>query len=106
MKEGWLKQLHRSIGGEDKLLLNAALFAPSTFKDLMKLDWNKKIYRTEGLGKDHVYSKYMNSRFNDFKKKLNNTITVDSNASSITNPTEKVYKLVYDTLSKLYKFND
>ena len=106
LKEGWLKQLHRSIGGEDKLLLNAALFAPSTFKDLMKLDWNKKIYRTEGLGKDHVYSKFMNSRFNDFKKELNNTITVDSNASSITNPTEKVYKLVYDTLSKLYKFND
>ena len=106
LKEGWLKQLHRSIGGEDKLLLNAALFAPSTFKDLMKLDWNKKIYRTEGLGKDHFYSKFMNSKFNDFKKELNNTITVDSDAASITNPTEKVYKLVYDTLSKLYKFND
>ena len=48
----------------------------------------------------------MNSKFNDFKKELNNTITVDSDAASITNPTEKVYKLVYDTLSKLYKFND
>jgi hypothetical protein len=72
----------------------------------MKLDWNKKIYRNEGLGKDHFYSKFMNSRFYDFKKELNNTITVESNAVSITNPTEKVYKLVYDTLSKLYKFND
>lgn len=105
LEDGWLKQMHRSAGGEDKLLLNASLFAPATFKDLMRLDWNKELYRTDDIGKDHVYSKFMNSKFNDFKKEFIKTINTES-GSGITNPAEKAYKLVYDTLSKLYKFND
>lgn len=105
LEDGWLKQLHRSAGGEDKMLLNAALFAPATVRELMRLDWNKKLYRTDGIGKDHTYSKFMNSKFNDFKKEFIKTINTNSD-SGITNPTERTYKLVYDTLSKLYKFND
>ena len=30
--EGWLRQLHRSAGGDDKFILNAALFAPQKKK--------------------------------------------------------------------------
>lgn len=106
LKEGWLKQIHRSAGMGDNLLFNASLFAPNNFKELMNLDWNKKIYRNEGIGKDHSYSKFMNSKFNDLKKEFIRTISSESKAVEISNPTERVYKLIYDTLSKLYKFNN
>ena len=106
LEEGWLRQVHRSAGGGDNLLLNAKLFAPTIYKELMKLDWNKKIYRHEGSGKDNNYTVgIFGSKFNEFK---NQFIAVrDSNRQwqSITNPGEQLYKLVYDTLSRLYKFN-
>lgn len=109
LQEGWLRQLHRSAGGGDLFLFNAALFAPSTYKELMKINWNENLYRTEGIGKDHKYSKtgvLSKSKFDPFKKMF---ITVrdgqDGNWKNITNTGEKLYKLVFDTLAKLYRFN-
>ena len=107
LKEGWLRQIHRSAGGGDNFLFNASLFSPGTFKDLMKIDWNKSLFRNEGLGKDNFYKTgIFGSKFDSFKKKF---IEVrDSNNKdwkNITNQGEQLYKLTFDTLARLYQFN-
>ena len=106
LKEGWLRQIHRSAGGGENFLLNASLFSPTTYRNLMKLDWNKLLYRREGLGKDNSYKTGLfGSKFNEFKKQFISVRDANRQWRSITNPGEQLYKLVYDTLSKLYNFN-
>lgn len=105
LKEGWLRQLHRSAGGGDKFLLNPKLFAPQTRKELMRLDWNKNLYSNEGIGKDNKYSTgLIGSKFNSFKKMFLQELHADE-SKGITNRGEQLYKLIYDTLIKLYNFN-
>ena len=105
LEEGWLRQLHRSAGGGDKFLLNPKLFSPQTEKELMKLDWNKSLYRNEGIGKDNRFSTgIIGSKFNSFKKAFLQELHGDS-TKGITNRGEQLYKLIYDTLTKLYNFN-
>ncbi len=105
LDEGWLRQLHRSAGGGDRLLLNPKLFAPQTWKTLMNLDWNKNLYRNEGIGKDNRYSTgLLGSKFNSFKKIFLQELNSGKN-QGITNRAEQLYKLIYDSLTKLYNFN-
>lgn len=67
--EGWLRQLHRSAGGDDKFILNAALFTPQKKKELMKYKWNKDLYKTSGIGKDNKFDVgVFSSKFNEFKR--------------------------------------
>lgn len=106
LKEGWLRQLHRSAGGGDNFLFNANLFSPDTFKSLMKVDWNKAIYRNEGVGKDNFYKTGLfGSKFDSFKKKFIEVRDKDKAWQNITNQGEQLYKLIFDTLAKLYNFN-
>lgn len=108
LKEGWLRQIHRSAGGGDHFLFNANLFSPDNFKSLMNVDWNKKLYRNEGVGKDNVYKTgAFGTKFNSFKKKLIEVRDNDKEKAweKITNKGEKLYKLIFDTLTKLYNFN-
>ncbi len=105
LEEGWLRQLHRSAGGGDKFLLNPKLFAPGTWKELMKLDWEKNLYRNDGIGKDNKYSTGLfGSKFDSFKTAFLQELPEKDN-KGITNRGELLYKLIYDTLTKLYKFN-
>lgn len=105
LQEGWLRQLHRSAGGGDRMLLNPKLFSPKTRKELMKLDWNKNLYRQEGIGRDNKYSTgAFGSKFNSLKKEMIRQLN-SGNTVQITNPGEQMYKLIYDTLTKLYNFN-
>ena len=105
LEEGWLRQLHRSAGGGDKFLLNPKLFAPQSMKELMKLDWNKNLYRSEGIGKDNKYSTgLLGSKFDSFKKTFLQELHGEG-GKGITNRGEQLYKLIYDTLTKLYNFN-
>lgn len=105
LEEGWLRQLHRSAGGDDKFLLNPKLFSPQTMKELMSLEWNQRIYRKEGIGKDHRYkTSILNSRFNAFKTLFLTELHGEGN-NGITNRGEQMYKLIYNTLTRLYKFN-
>ena len=109
LQEGWLRQIHRSAGGQDAFLFNANLFSPMTFKELMKMDWNKCIYRNEGIGKDNTYSKSgmlgFGSLFDPFKKQFIQTRDTTKEWQNLTNKGEQLYKLIFDTLAKLYKFN-
>lgn len=106
--EGWLRQIYRSAGGGDNFLFNANLFSPMIYKELMKVNWNDSIYRNEGVGKDNRYSKtgvIIKSKFDPFKKLLIQTRDNTKDWQNITNKGEQLYKLIYDTLGKLYKFN-
>ena len=101
--EGWLRQLHRSAGSDDKFLLNAALFTPQKRKDLMKYKWNKDLFKTVGVGKDNKFDvSLFGSKFDEFKKEF-----IKQNQKTMpgmTNRGEQLYKRIYDTLVSLYKF--
>ncbi len=89
-------------------MLNPSLFAADTYRDLMRIDWNKLLYRRVGLGKDNTYNTGLfGNKFNEFKKHFIAVRDSNNHWQSITNPGEQLYKLIYDydTLSKLYKFN-
>ena len=71
----------------------------------MKLDWNKNLYRNEGIGKDNRYSTgLLGSKFNSFKKIFLQELN-SGKTQGITNRAEQLYKLIYDSLTKLYYFN-
>jgi len=106
LSEGWLRQIHRSAGGSDIFLFNASLFSPDSFRSLMKMDWNKTIYRNEGLGKDNYYKTgVFGSKFDSFKKKFIEVRDKNQEWKNFTNQGEQLYKLIFDTLAKLYNFN-
>lgn len=105
LAEGWIRQLHRSAGGGDFFLFNPDLFAFHTMKELSKYKWNKNLYRNEGVGKDWTFDvPWYGSRFDTFKdqfiKELHN-----GQPTTITNTGERFYKLIYNTLCKIYKIN-
>lgn len=105
LAEGWLRQIHRSAGGGDNFLFNANLFSPTDVKGLMKLAWNKNLYRAEGVGKDNHYSTgIFGSKFDSFKKQFLLTRDKDSSWKNVTNNGEQLYKLIYETLCSLYQF--
>ena len=75
-------------------------------KEMRKYDWNKKLYRNEGVGKDWVFSVGLfSNKFNEFKTILVAELHGNDNENSITNQGERFYKLVYNALCKLYKIN-
>jgi len=105
LAEGWIRQIHRSAGGGDNFLFNPKLFGFHTMKELKKYDWNKCLFRNEGLGKDWTFSvSVFSSKFDTFKKKFIEELH-SGTPTTITNTGERFYKLVYDSLCKLYKIN-
>lgn len=105
LSEGWLRQIYRSAGGGDCFLFNPKLFAFNTMKELGKYDWNKSLYRNDGVGKDWTFSVGLfSSKFDEFKKVLKSELN-GGRATTITNTGERFYKNVYDSLCKLYNIN-
>ncbi len=105
LAEGWIRQIHRSAGGGDYFLFNPKLFGFHTMKELKKYDWNKYIYRNEGIGKDWTFSvSLFSSKFDTFKKKFIEELH-SGTPITITNTGERLYKIIYDTLCKIYNIN-
>lgn len=105
LAEGWLRQIHRSAGGGDNFLFNPKLFGFHTLKELRKYDWNKNLYRNEGIGKDWTFPVgFFGSKFDTFKKKFIEELN-SGRATTITNTGERFYKIVYDTLCEIYNIN-
>ena len=103
--EGWIRQIHRSAGGGDNFLFNPKLFAFHTMTELHKYDWNKNLYKNEGIGKDWTFSVgFFGSKFNSFKEEFIKTLH-NGTPTTITNTGERFYKFVYDTLCKIYNIN-
>lgn len=102
LKDGWLRQLHRSAGGGDKFLLAPELFSFHSMREMKNYKWNKGIFRSEGTGKDWKFSVgLMSSRFDTFKQKFIEH-QKENAAKNITNTAERLYKDIYDTLCSLY----
>lgn len=106
LSEGWLMQMHRSAGGEDKFLFNAGMFTPKDIKSLMKTEWNDKLYRKDGVGKGLGYKigffGFGGSKFDTFKNTFIKERDSNKDWTKLTDRGEQLYKLVFDTLGKLY----
>lgn len=103
LEDGWLRQLHRSAGGQDKFLFNAELFGSSNEKELRKFEFNKKLYRSDESDVD-VYSfktsLFFGSPFDSFKDEF----VKQRDDDSISYKIEKLIKRMYDTIYSLYGF--
>jgi hypothetical protein len=106
LTEGWLRQLYRSAGQGDNFVFNSEIFTPEKRKELSKCDWNKKLYKEDGVGKDnHFSASAIKPKFNEFKKAFLKIYEGKSNeAASLTNRHEQLLKQMYDTLVSLYQF--
>jgi len=105
LAEGWIRQMHRSAGGGDNFLFNPKLFGFHTMKELKKYDWNKNLYRNEGVGKDWTFSvSLFSSKFDTFKKKFIEELH-SGTPTTITNTGERFYKVIYNSLCKIYNIN-
>jgi hypothetical protein len=78
-------------------------------KELKKYDWNKSLYRNEGVGKDWNFSARslknpLGNKFDAFKNKFIEELHSDT-PTTITNTGERFYKLIYNSLCKIYNIN-
>ena len=105
LKEGWIHQLNRSTG--NKFLFQQSLFSLKTIKDMQKFKWNENLYSKEGTGKDWKFSiGLFSSIFDTFRKSfINQNEHTKGSLEAIQNEAEKLYKVIYDTLCKMYHIN-
>jgi hypothetical protein len=102
LKDGWLRQLHKSAGGGDKFLFKTDLFSSESIGEYEKFEFNNKIYQEDGDFKAHKFRAGILGIGTIYDKFF--SAFVDSPEPDITNKCEKLIKRTYDTLCKLYKF--
>jgi len=106
IKDGWLRQLHRSAGGGDKFLLHADLFSANTEREMSEIRLNNKLYPDDSLLNKNTFKfgllqGYSHSRyFSKFKE----TFILEKEPEGITNRCEQLIKRMYDALCKMYNF--
>jgi hypothetical protein len=101
IKDGWLRQVHRSADGGDKFLLNPAVFGCSSLKEFEKFDFNDTLYQK---GSDFERHKFKPGIFGSIIDKFYSSFIKINEPESITNKNERLIKRTYDTLCQLYDF--
>jgi hypothetical protein len=106
VKDGWLRQVHRSAGGGDKFLLHSEVFSNTTVNEMVKFNFNTKLYQKDS---DFESKKFKAGMISDGNAKdiINKFITEfikTGEPEGITNKSEKLIKQTYDTLRRLYQF--
>ncbi|MDR3118446.1 MAG: hypothetical protein LBU44_03370 [Mediterranea sp.] len=101
IKDGWLRQVHRSAGGGDKFLLNPEVFGCNSEREFEKFDFNSKLYQK---GSDFENKKFNTGLMSNIMDRFYGSFIKENEPDSITNKNEKLIKRVYDTLCKLYEF--
>jgi hypothetical protein len=101
IKDGWLRQVHRSAGGGDKFLLNPEIFGCNSIREFEKFDFNSKLYQR---GSDFESHKFSTGLLGSIIGKFYEGFIKADEPDSITNKNEKLIKRVYDTLCQLYEF--
>ena len=107
LTEGWLRQIYRSAGGQDKFLFATEIFSPQNVREMTRCDWNKKLYRNEGIGKDNKFATgLLSNKYNELKSSFLNIYKDGENVASnmFDNRMEQLLKQLYDTLTSLYQF--
>ncbi len=104
IKDGWLRQVHRSAGGGDKFLLHPDIFGCSSIKEFDKFDFNEKIFQKNSDFESYKFKTGLfGSIYNNF---LDAFVKKSQEPESITNKSEKLIKRTYDTLCRLYNFKN
>ena len=103
IKDGWLRQVHRSTGGGDKFLLNPEIFGCNSIREFEKFDFNSKLYQK---GSDFESYKFSTGLMSSIMDKFYGGFIKANEPDSITNKNEKLIKRVYDTLCQLYGFKN
>jgi hypothetical protein len=101
IKDGWLRQVHRSAGSGDKFLLNSAVFGCNSEKELEKFDFNDTLYQKDS---DFESFKFKTGLFGSIYDVFLKNFIRSKEPESITNKNEKLIKRTYDTLCQLYNF--
>ncbi|MDR1723189.1 MAG: tubulin-like doman-containing protein [Tannerella sp.] len=101
IKDGWLRQVHRSAGGGDKFLLNPAVFGSNSVREFEKFDFNEKLYQK---GSDFETRKFKTGLISSIMNEFYGKFIKTAEPESISNKNEKLIKRTYDTLCQLYKF--
>jgi len=106
IKEGWLRQVYKSIGGGNNLFFSPSLFGANTESELRKVKFHQlftnKDYTKHNFNAGRFSGMINNSpakAFDKFKKAFLKTEEVGN-----SNPIEKMIKRVYDTLMTLHNF--
>lgn len=103
VKDGWLRQIHRSAGGGDKFLLNPEVFGCNSIKEFEKFDFNEKIFQKNS---DFESNKFKTGLFGSAFSSFMERFIITKEPESITNKNEKLIKRSYDTLCQLYNFKN
>lgn len=105
LSEGWLRQIYRSSGQGDKFIFAPEIFTADTKKELSKSDWNKKLYKEDGIGKDNSFKTGFSNKFDKFKDAFINVYKgKNDDSANLSNRLEQVLKRTYDALVNLYQF--
>lgn len=103
IKDGWLRQVHRSAGGGDKFLLNPAIFGCNSVKEFEKFDFNEKLFQK---GSDFESHKFGTGLISSIMDKFYSGFIKAKDPDAITNKNEMLVKRTYDTLCRLYNFSN
>jgi hypothetical protein len=103
IKDGWLRQVHRSAGGGDKFLLNPSVFGCNSVKEMEKFNFNDSIFQKNS---DFESFKFKTGLFGAAFDVFVKSFISSKEPDSITNKNEKLIKRTYDTLCQLYNFKN
>lgn len=106
IKDGWLRQLHRSAGGGENFLLNSGNFGCHSIGEFNKWNFNTKLYQKDSDFESHKFKAglFAGGSSKDIFSKFVSAFMASKEPESITNKNEKLIKRVYDTLCQLYEF--
>jgi hypothetical protein len=100
VKDGWLRQLYRSVGGGDRLFFNPEIFGLTSARDFKKFDFGKLFPKNSEYARHNFNAGLFSSPFDKFKE----IFVKDTTDSAFANKSEKLIKRMYDALVKLYSF--
>lgn len=108
IKDGWLRQVHRSTGGGDNFMLNSGNFSCNSISEFKRFNFNTKLYQKDSDFETHKFKAAMISDGNckDIFDKFVKSFIASKEPEKITNKNEKLIKRVYDTLCQLYEFKN
>ena len=102
VKDGWLRQLHRSAGGGGRFLFSPDLFSCSSRKEFEKFDINNKLYKKKSDFEKKGFSTglgFGNRVYTTFYEAF-----IKRPEPDVVNKCEKLLKRSYETLCELYNF--
>lgn len=106
IKDGWLRQLHRSAAGGENFLLNSGNFGCHSLAEFKKWNFNTKLYQKDSDFESHKFKAglFTDGNSENIFSKFVSAFIATKEPESITNKNEKLIKRVYDTLCQLYEF--